>query len=223
MKPLYFFLKHFRVLKKDKNGSVLIFSLIVFVVASLVVASATQSTRKLTKGQNDLITYQQKKAFLDSYISYLRSNSDDLTEQKNAYFGDIDYTLSKQVENIDGFLDNGEVDTYDFSQTRNIIVEWNKCISAGQQGAIQIDADGSEELKKANTSDNCSNTDAIFDDSYKLKDVTKLTLSTWDSPINYRITSNDTSPKLPDNKWHLNYKIKLDGYGNILEGVEIFE
>jgi len=212
--------------KSDNRGSILIFVVLIIAVLAGVLTGVMSEQRLNLMEDNKTREYNDKTKYIEKFTSYLEdvslARTDNVDEQM---YGDIIYTLTRQVEAIEEFLLSGKIsDPYDFSDTTNVTVEWNKCSSLGQKSGISI-SDNTDNYIYPATGNGCGNGDD-FNDSIvlpndDLTDISILAFGSVSAPISYRLAPN--SGLISDNKWHLNAYIPIGDEGEVIQIIKTFK
>jgi len=165
--------------------------------------------------QIDTMTYQNQKAYLESYVEYVKSLDQtalenlSLTNPINFDNGAIIGNVTNQVEEIEGVLDSGDSVDYTFV-TANVDIEWNLC-SDGEDSDLEITPDPG-----APTTGLCGDYESLVAFSGG-----PLTLTSLNAPLHYRITNAIAGTPVTDNQWHISLNTNL-GYGKVVEVEEAF-
>ncbi|MEE9572196.1 MAG: hypothetical protein V3W20_04040 [Candidatus Neomarinimicrobiota bacterium] len=163
--------------------------------------------------QRDTAEILNVRSYLKSYADYLEKNSISLVE-KNTPFDDIEVSLTKIVNEIEEFVDNGQTIRYEFGENRIINIEWNKCTDE-LRGDLFL---GTTYTHDTSTADCNASSVEEYDDAQVNLTVNSFDIKTANAPFQYKITGEN----LVDNKWHLVLSKDLD-YGKIVTVKRVFK
>ncbi len=204
----------------NKRGSILIWTVLLGVAMASAFFFISMRLGGMGGIQRESIEYKNQEAYLNSYADYLMSLS---PAQLETIKGDLNFdqipdttppeyvitgTLTNNVDEITGALDEGGSVEYNFSGDINVY--WNLCSNNNKEN---IFIEGTEYTHHPGSS--CPPSTSNYDDVATVTATDPLTISTKNAPINYKITPVAPT-QLIDNVWHLKAKIDL-GYGKKIE------
>ena len=164
--------------------------------------------------QRDTAEISAAKDFINSYADYIeKMNLSSLTtlESTGINYNSITGTVTRKVNEIVGIADSG-ADPVSYNFGGSIFVEWNKC-SQNMKGDIVINGI----RYPHDTSSECLSSNTGYDDIIGPITVSNpFTVQTMNTPLYFKITSQDSLTVLLDNKWTLDIKTTLD-YGKVIE------
>jgi len=196
---------------KHNRGSILIWSVMIgFIMLSGFFFFSMRQISKIN-ASSEAIEYQNQKAYFDSYIEYLKNNP---AESDHSDFNGITVEyLTHNTDEITGFLDTYEEDTYNFGG--DITIYWNEC-SDNNKADFLLTNGVVEDLKQHITVPSCPPESIGYDDDIDETVTNPFSIGAINAPLYYRITPNGMATQLVDEKWHLKAYMDLD-YGQTFE------
>jgi len=189
------------ILNKQNKGSILIWTVLLGLVLTSVFFFLSVRLGVLGSAQRDAMEYQSSKAYLDSYVAYLKQESIQIDAEVNGIY----INLTQIVDEITGFVDSGDSKVYSITDVVN--VEYNTCegATAVETGVIITDPTGT-------SSSNYCNSSQEYDSRVTVDAGGTLTITSVGAPTHFRIRSTTATNTLTDTLWHLDADIDL-GYG----------
>ncbi|MBU0577366.1 hypothetical protein KJ742_05275 [Patescibacteria group bacterium] len=204
-----------KIEKFNNSGSILIWSLMLGALLLTATFFFVLRLNSLSGVQIDTMNYQNQKAYLESYVEYIKSLDPLDLVAGPVHFDDntIVGTVTNQVEAIEGVLDSGDSVDYTFAAV-NVDIEWNLC-SDGEDSDLAISPDPGPPATGS-----CGD----YDSFVSSPGAGLITLTSLNAPLHYRITNPDPLDNgglVTDKQWHINLFINL-GYGKKIEVEEAF-
>jgi hypothetical protein len=190
-----------------KSGSILIWTVLFGFLLTSVFFFYIMRQRAMIAVQQDTAQILNARTYLTSYADYVQKLDDtglNTLKSSGVDFDGIKGTVTNELSEITGVADSEVPMTYKFSGA--IFIAWNKCANPAKGDLLVNDI-----LYAHGSTGGCPSSQ--YDDVVGPISVTSpFVIKTLNAPFYYKITAQDSTTKLLDNKWYMDLKIDLD-YG----------
>ncbi|MBI5411897.1 hypothetical protein HZA43_01835 [Candidatus Peregrinibacteria bacterium] len=198
-----------------RRGSILIWTVTIGLALTTAFFFLAVRLGVMRDAQRDTIAYHSQKAYLESYVAYLKAHPPGPVPSLD--FDGIKASMTRQPT-IDGVLDSGAGTTLDLSGSGDlgtITVHWNLC--GEEAGDLMIVTDP----PKPHGGASCPSGE--YADSFQLlsSPPPSFLLRSMNAPLHYRITHSGTGA-FNKAKWALHAEIPVGNFGKKIEMDEVF-